>query len=229
MKLNKYYRIARIYPSAIVLLPFLIFMIYNDIDGLKNVFENLIHLKVIGNVTISIVLIFLLAQINRFLGKFLFESYIFKDELRMPTTSFLLFTNHQYTDDYKNLIRQQIQKDFKIQLPDKEEEIHDLDGTRRQIVEAVGLIRQNVKDGRLLLQHNIEYGFARNLIGGSIIGVFVSIIDAFYFFSIENILIGSISIALTLGFAFILIIHKPIINHLGNQYAKRLFQEYLEK
>ncbi len=86
-----------------------------------------------------------------------------------------------------------------------------------------------MKNGRLLLQHNIEYGFARNLIGGAIIGVIMSAFDIIYFYYNNDKLISGISIALTIFFAILLIIHKPIIKHLGNQYAKRLFQEYLQR
>lgn len=228
MKFHKYNRKARIYPSVIILMPFLLFTIYCDIDNLGEVFDNLLQVKVIGNITISVVLIYLLTQTTRFLGKFLFEKYMFNDELEMPTTNYLLFSNSQFTKEYKRRLHQHIQNDFQIQLPDEQEEAQDEENARRQIVEAVGLIRQKVKNGRLLLQFNIEYGFARNLIGGSIIGAIMSVFDIVYFFIIGNQLIGSISIFLAVIFSFLLLIHKIIIKHLGNQYAKRLFQEYLQ-
>ena len=172
---------------------------------------------------------YFLTQINRFLGKFLFEKNMFNNELEMPTTNFLLYSNTEFSYEYKKQMREQISKDFQIDLPDEQEEISDLENARKRIVEAVGLIRQKVKNGRLLLQHNIEYGFARNLIGGAIIGLTMSLFDIVYFFNHGNNLIGSISIALAIVFGFLLLIHKPIIKHLGNQYAKRLFQEYLQK
>lgn len=229
MKFDKYNRTARIYPSIIILLPFLIFTIYCDIGNLKDVFDDLLKVKIIGNITISIVLLYFLTQLNRFIGKFLFEKNMFSDELEMPTTNFLLFSNSEFSAEYKKQMRKQINKDFQIDLPDEKEEILDLENARKRIVEAVGLIRQKVKNGRLLLQHNIEYGFARNLIGGAIIGFLMSAFDIAYFFILGNKLIGAISIALSLVFAILLLIHKPIIKHLGNQYAKRLFQEYLQK
>ena len=229
MKFDKYNRTARIYPSIIILLPFLIFTIYCDIGSLKEVFDDLLKVKIIGNITISVVLIYFLTQVNRFLGKFLFEKNMFNNELEMPTTNFLLFSNSEFSKEYKKQMRKQINKDFQIDLPDEHEEISDLENVRKRIVEAVGLIRQKVKNGRLLLQHNIEYGFARNLIGGAIIGLIMSAFDIANFFNHGNNLIGGISIALTIGFGLLLLIHKPIIKHLGNQYAKRLFQEYLQK
>jgi hypothetical protein len=229
MKFDKYNRIARIYPSIIVLIPFLLFTIYCDIDNLKDVFDNILEIKIIGNITISIVLLFFLVQVNRFLGKFLFERSIFKNELEMPTTNFLLYQDSQFSNEHKTQLRGQIKNDFHIELPTEIDENQNIENAKKRIVEAVGLIRQKVKNGRLLLQHNIEYGFARNLIGGAIIGLVMSVIDIIYFYSLDNKLIGGISISLTSLFGILLLIHKPIIKHLGNQYAKRLFQEYLQK
>jgi len=228
MKFDKYTTNARLYPSIIILIPFIIFTIYCDIKGLKDTFDNLLQLKIIGNVTISFVLLFLFIQINRFLGKFLFERVMFKNELEMPTTKFLLFQNKELSKEYKNKIRERINSDFDITMPTEQDESDDLENTKKRIVEAVGLVRQKVKDGRLLLQHNIEYGFFRNLIGGSIIGILMAVFDIIYFFKIENELLGWIGAAIAFFFFILLMLHKVIITQLGNQYAKRLFQEYLQ-
>lgn len=229
MKFDKYNLIARIFPSAIVLIPFLLFTFNCEIEILKQIFDDLLKAKIIGNITISIVLLYFLTQINRFLGKFLFEKQIFKNELEMPTTNFLLYKNPEFSKQYKNKIRAQIKSDFQIELPTEIEEEENIEDTRKQIVEAVGLIRQKVKNGRLLLQHNIEYGFARNLVGGSIVGFIISVFDITFFYIKNDNLIAAISLILAIIFVVILFIHKPIIKHLGNQYAKRLYQEYLQK
>lgn len=49
MKFDKYNRTARIYPSILILIPFLLFTIYCDIDNLKDVFDDLLKVKIIGN------------------------------------------------------------------------------------------------------------------------------------------------------------------------------------
>lgn len=229
IKLDKYSRTARVYPSLIILLPFLAFTIYCDINNLQAVFDDLLKVRIIGNLTISIVLLYLLTQINRILGKFIFERKMFRNELEMPTTNFLLFTNTEFSKEYKLQIRAKVAKDFKVEMPSESDEVADIENARKRIVESVGLIRQKVKNGRLLLQHNIEYGFFRNLIGGSLIGLIMSLFDIYYFYTNNNILIGAVSIVLSCCFVVLLIFHKPIINHLGNLYAKRLIQEYLQK
>lgn len=229
MKFDEYTRKARTYPAIIILIPILVFTINCDIGNLNNFIDDLLKVKIIGNIAISVVLLYLLTQTNRFLGKFIFEKKMFKDELEMPTTNYLLLSNSVLSKNYKLNIRERIFSDFNILMPSANDETENIDECKRRIVEAVGLIRQKVKNGRLLLQHNIEYGFARNLIGGAIIGVPISIFDIIYFFSYHNNCIGWISVGLTVFFFSLLLLHKPIINHLGNQYAKRLFQEYLEK
>lgn len=226
---DKYEILARIFPAIIVLIPFLIFTMNCDISMLSVFFNDLLKVKIIGNITIALILLYLLSQTNRFFGKFLFEMVMFKDELEMPTTRFLLFSDSKLSKRYKLQIREKIKVDFNNSMPTEEDKRVDLLETKKRIVEAVSFIREKVKKGRHLLQHNIEYGFARNLIGGSIIGLFVSIFDIVYFYSVHSNPILYISAFSACFFIGLLLCNKPIINHLGNQYAKRLFSEYLNK
>lgn len=226
---DKYEVLARIFPAVIVLIPFLIFTMNCDISMLSVFFDDLLKVKIIGNITIALILLYFLSQANRFFGKFLFERILFKDELEMPTTRFMLFSDSTLSKTYKLQIRVKIKADFNNNMPTEEDETNDLVETKKRIVEVVALIREKVKRGRLLLQHNIEYGFARNLIGGSIIGLVVSIFDIVYFYSVHSNPILYISTFSACFFSVLLLCNKPIINHLGNQYAKRLFTEYLNK
>lgn len=229
MKFDKYTLKARVFPSVIIIVPFLVFTLNCNIDGLKNVFDDLLKVKIIGNVSVSLALLFLFTQVNRFIGKFLFENYMFKNETEMPTTNFMLYTNSEFSREYKNKIRQQIKSDFQITLPSEKDEIDDLSYAKKRIVEAIGLVRQKVKNGRLLLQHNIEYGFMRNLIGGSIFGLIMSLVLIFYFNSTPKEIISFMGYGLGFFYFIMLIFHRSIIRYLGNQYARRLFQEYLQK
>jgi hypothetical protein len=228
MKFDKYTRKARVYPAVITLLPFLIFTLNCKIDGLEKIFNNLLGVKILSQISVSLVLLYLLTQINRFVGKFLFEKKLFNEELDLPTTLYLLPLNQEFSEQYKNKIREKVKKDFCMDLPTGEDELKDILIAKRRAAEVVGLIRQKVKDGRLLLQHNIEYGFARNLIGGAIIALFVAIFDVVFFSLNNDKLVISLSIIITIFFSLILLMCKGIINHLAHQYAKRLFQEYLE-
>jgi len=228
MKFDEYYQKARILPSLIVLIPFIIFATYCEMEDFKNIVDGLFKIRIIGHLTISIALLYLLIQINRFLGKFFFEKYLFNNELELPTTAFLLFSNKEFSEDYKVRIRKNIENDFNVKMPNKQDEQENLIDTKKKIAETVGLIRQKVKKGRLLHQHNIEYGFARNFIGGSILGFLMSVFNINYFMIQSNDSVVIINIFLTIIFLLTIIFCKLIINILGKQYAKRLFQEYMQ-
>ena len=51
---------------------------------------------------------------------------------------------------------------------------------RKQVVTAVSQIRNSLRENKLLLQHNIEYGFFRNFLGGSLIAIVFSIAILIY-------------------------------------------------
>ena len=96
------------------------------------------------------------------------------------------------------------------------------------LVDCVSLIRGKVKDGRLLLQHNIEYGFVRNLIGGSAVAVFLAIFNLIVFgYFLELLLPFYISLFLAITYLLIVMVGRKIIQSYGLRYAKILIQEYL--
>ena len=201
------------------------FIINNDFIEL---FKNIEYFKVISNISIPIIIIYFLSQINRFVAKEVFEKRYFKNELEMPTTNFMMFDDDEYSDEFKLKVRDKINIDFGIVLPSKEKEETDNLNVRKQIVEAIRLVRNKVGSGRLLLQHNIEYGFIRNLIGGSLLALIVSILNIVLFkFYFQSKLALKISLAVLVPYALFLILSKFLINRYGNLYAKRLFQEYM--
>lgn len=222
---DKYDLIARIYPAAIVLIPFILFTM--NCNSLNLLLHTLLKVKIVGDITIALILLYLLAQISRFLGKFIFERTHFKDELEMPTTRFMLFSDSQLSKKYKIQIRAKVKADFNIDMPNELDEEVDLIESKKIIIEAVGLIREKVKGGRLLLQHNIEYGFARNLIGGAVVSLVMSIVNIVYFYLMDNSFIFFVSIFTAFLFLILLLSSRFILTLLGNLYAKRLFVEYL--
>ncbi len=101
---------------------------------------------------------------------------------------------------------------------------------RRRIVEAIGYIRNKVKHGYLLLKHNIQYGFWRNLVGGSVIGLILSIINLFVFYNIEpDSLPWILCLIMVIIYSLILLSSKWVINYLGKLYAYRLYEEYMSQ
>ncbi|MCL3782701.1 hypothetical protein EMN47_20130 [Prolixibacteraceae bacterium JC049] len=228
MKFSKYTITARFFPAIITSLPLIILSGFIIGDDYIELFKNLKYLKIAGLATTPVILFYLFAQINRFIAKEYFQKKYFKGEIEMPTTMYLLYSNNQLSNEYKESIRNKIEQEFNLILPTQEDENTNVENSKLRISESIGLVRNKVGAGNLLLQHNIEYGFIRNLIGGSPIS---------FIFSISNIVIFSYfidskpamitSIVLTVFYLTFILLSKFLINRYGEIYAKRLFQEYM--
>lgn len=219
----KYQLIARFFPSIIAAIPALLFQYFFLNPEIENFVQYMGSLKFVGDITISIVILYFFSQTNRLIAKSFFE----KSETFLPTTDFLFFSNSEYSPDYKALIYNKIQDEFSLQLPSKEEQIADEINSRKRISEAISLVRKKVGSGTLLLQHNIEYGFWRNLIGGAIIASIFSIIDIYFALAHYNYEILILSAALLVIYLILLIFHNSILGKIAKLYARVLFQEYM--
>ena len=225
---NKYNRIARIYPAVICSVPIFLLNYFFLRLYTADLLTSLEGVKWIGGITLSVALTFLLAQAGRFVGKELFEKIHFKDELYMPTTEFLLHSNNTYSPEHKNKVHTKILNDFGIQIYSYKQENQDNLSARRVIVESVSMIRGKVKKGRLLLQHNIEYGFIRNLVGGSLIALYISTANLYILGVLfPNRLGFYISLCITMIYLFFVVIGRYLMGKYGIRYAKILIQEYL--
>jgi hypothetical protein len=131
--------------------------------------------------------------------------------------------------DMKRMIRDKIYTDFRIRLLSEAEELQNESEARKQIVFAVSQIRNKTRGNALLLQHNIEYGFTRNLIGGSVVAILVSLLSSIYFFNSDYTLLiaQKITIALSIVYFIILLTSKWLIERNGWAYAKVLYEQYL--
>ena len=145
----------------------------------------------------------------------------------MPTTDYLLKSNNQLETSIKEKIEEKIKNNFDINLLSITEEIADETRARKLIVTIVSQIRNKLRDNLLLLQHNIEYGFFRNLIGGSFLAFIVSlIIVAFAQFN-EDISTRNLGSILCCIYFLPILISKLIINKYGKYYAKILYEQFL--
>ena len=227
MVFDKYTREAKLYPAIATLLPFLLLYYFALEEYLSGFVDTVLSLA-IGGVTIAIALIFLLMEANRFISKMMLEKRYFDSELMMPTTNLLVFKDSTYSDDHKERIRKKIYADFGKQLLSKREEADNETLARQLIAEAVSMIRAKMKGGRLILQHNTQYGAARNLIGGSYIALGVSIVAmATFLWVAPNPIAVVLSLVLCVIYATLIISGKYIMTNLGTYYARVLFQEYI--
>ncbi|KOH44239.1 hypothetical protein [Sunxiuqinia dokdonensis] len=230
MKINEYYIKARLFPTILTSIPILSLYYFGFSEALIEFMTFLEGYKWAGDITLSVATIYFLVQINRLVSKELFQNIFFKEELNMPTTNYLLNSDSTLAKSMKLQIVQKIATDFSIHLLDSNAEKENEQEARKTISSAVAQIRNMTRDNSMLLQHNIEYGFMRNLIGGSVLGAIISMINIFLFqYAFSN------PFALKLNLVFLgiyilpIVLSKFLINRYGKYYAKILFEQYLKK
>jgi len=229
MKFDTYTLVARICPAIICSIPFLVLYYFFLSIHLEPFFELLLGAKWPGDISTALVFLLLLAYLGRAIAKDLFENQLFKqDETYMPTTEFLLHSNNEYSDDFKKKVHEKIRADFDIRLFSAEEENDDQNRARKLIAEAVTFIRNKLREGGLVLQHNTEYGFIRNLVGCAVIAILVSIINVVVFWLIDpNKVALSVSIVLLALYVLPIMLGKVMIRAHGRRYGRTLIQEYV--
>lgn len=229
MKFDAYSLKGRVLPALFsMILPVIIFNHFYVSEEFSKFVGDIIGAKLFSNLTVSLILLYLLSEVGRLIGKNVFERLYFKEELYMPTTNFLLFSNSQFSSEHKIKIRQKIKHDFNISLANENGELEDQIEARKKIAEAMALIRNKLHGNKFLFQHNVESGAMRNVIGGSVLGMLFSICNIIFFTIVIKSKLAIIisSITLIVYFLFILF-SKIIIDFYGKNYAKVLFREYL--
>ena len=220
---NEYGRKARLFPALLCSLPFLLLFHFVVGPYVDPSLTSKLFVLITGGVSFAVVLTYLLSQINRTVSKLLFE-----DKSKFPTTQMLLPSSNELSSNFRQKIEEKVIADFKISLPNEADEQADLGVAKTRIKEVVSLMINKVGSGTLLLQHNIEYGFVRNLIGGSVIAATVSIASCILFgFIIKNHTALTLAAFLTVGYFIPIIFSRIILKSYSEEYARILFREYV--
>ena len=97
---------------------------------------------------------------------------------------------------------------------------------RKEIANAVQMIRNITRNDPILLRYNIQFGFLRNLMGGMLITSFVPL---FLFFAVSFCYNNSLNIHLALFFVNILVIIALfyLLKYSARAYARQLYSTYL--
>ena len=228
MKVDTYYYKARLFPTVITSIPLFVFVIqvlkplYGE--SLKRIFDILPMLTSLG---IYAGLVFLSVQINRFVSKEIFQRFFFKEDINMPTTNYLLWSNEFFAIDTKKAIREKIFSSFNITLLSPTEEQHEDLRARNLIVHAVSQIKNKLRDNRVLFQHNIEYGFIRNLLGGSLIAIFFSIAILVFALIQSDLILRNTGIILLIVYLLPIAFCGVLISRYGKYYAKVLYEQFM--
>lgn len=224
MSFDKYSRIARLYPAVLTALPAL--LLTNNVisQPLTDLSKGSAVLVSVGHSGLSLAIIYLVVQINRMAGKGL-EAIVFRHELSFPTTKLLMPADTRLSPSYKKSLIEKIRKDFHIDLTGLEQSDNSI-LRLHELRDAIALVRSKMKSGHLVLQHNAEYGFIRNLFGGSFVAFPISV-AAIMFALPPSGTMFYLSLGLAIAYLFVIIIGKFAMKWYGFLYAKILFSEYL--
>lgn len=230
MKFDSYTITARVFPAILSSVPFFVLHFYYLRPILGQFWTELLAVQIVSDITIVLVFLFLLIQMSRYISKEFFEKRMFVDGLYLPTTNYLLHLDSHFSPEYTAKIHAKVKDNFDINIPSAKDEEAYTQQSRKLISEAVGQIRTKVGDGRLVSQHNAEYGFSRNLAGGAIIAFMVSFLDiAVFGFIFYNLTAFWLSIIIALIYLLLVLFSKKIILAFGNSYAQKLIEEYMAK
>ena len=230
---NNYTLRARLFPAILTALPFFVIWYYlsenTDLNGLGSFLLN-IRLFGIPGITFSIVFLYFYSLAIREVS-LVFQRKYFTDPQAtgFPTTYLMLYTDDALSSDYKDKYRETVSRMFHFGLLSQEQEEHDLVEAKKRLNEAAGLVRRHVKDGYLVLNHNIQFGFFRNFLGGTVISIILCIVGI----PVGVAFLGSnrvMTFVLLILFGLYLVVflyRKRILIHNAEAYAKQLFFEFI--
>ena len=219
---------ARIFPTVIMAPPVLCAI--NVVLGAHAPFwlSAPSYLALFSKTTVASAVVYLLSQINRFIGAEVVERVVTKKRGDFPTTHLLFPRNEGLSAAMRNAISKKAEQLFSVALPAQVSPETELE-IRRTIADLVARMRGQTRRHKLLLQHNIEYGFWRNLIGAAVVTFLASIACAF--FHAEGLL-GDTVYKMSLVYAVssvLLMASSPfILARLSVRYAHVLFEAFLE-
>lgn len=225
--MNEYFLKARLIPTALTMIPLVVLYIYQIspiLDPILNPVWGL--LPVFTGVATNVCVMFLLVLLNRFISKFVFQRLFYQDDLKMPTTEYLMPNCSLLDNSSRNRYYALILRDFGIDMPKELETLATETEQRTMIARVVGQIRNMLRDNIMLHQHNIEYGFFRNLIGGCVIALFVSIILVIISIAQHNEILTISSVVMAVVYILPILFSKMLIKYHGKNYASVLFEQY---
>jgi hypothetical protein len=145
----------------------------------------------------------------------------------MPTTELLLWKNSEFTDNYKKRIRDKIKEQFDVKLLTKDSEIKNEQEARKLIAEIIPQLRNITRENDILFDYNCFFGSIRNALGGSVIAMIILLVMFFLNLYCPFIPTSLIIIPFCL-YAIYFFCAKPLLNHFGYEYAKKLYDVFMQ-
>lgn len=225
--MSEYYLKARLMPTVITMIPMVTLYIYIISPSVGEVLEPVWSvLPVLTGVSINVAFMFLLVSLNRFLSKIIFQKIFYQDDLKMPTTDYLLPENKDLDKASRNRYYDLITADFGIDIKKDLKLLKTEQEKRIMIARVVGQIRALLRGNKMLLQHNIEYGLFRNLVGGSVLACIFSTTLIIVSYLQNNEAMKIASIIMLVVYLLPIVFSKVLIKYHGRNYANVLFEQY---
>lgn len=223
MKVDEYTVHARIYPGLICSIPAFVLVAAFENETVTRVIRDVAAIEILGKFSVGVAVFVLLMQLSRFIGKDVFEVRLFNNELNFPTTDYLLASNSALSSEFKATLAQKIASEFGLQLPSLHEEQADEIDARNRVKDIVARIRASTSGAALVLQRNWEYGFARNLVGGSAIAAILSIVGFVVYF---RTVLGQLFGICTVIFVATLVAGPWLLRRYAGHYAKQVLYAF---
>jgi hypothetical protein len=217
---------ARLFPALITSPPIVVLgkIIFTTFEN--NIKESA-FLPATAQVSLYLALFSLLVQLNRIVSVEISQKYLAKSELHTCPVSWLLLLNAVMDQTKKYKIRNKIKEMFGIKLLSRSKErINELKA-RELIFSAIAKMQTLLQGHKILLQHKIEYAFARNLIGGAAVAVILSFGLLIFGCFTDTGWIIKASIIMALVYLLPVVCSKYIIKWYGSRYTKVLFEKFL--
>jgi hypothetical protein len=231
---DKYERTARVYPALIVSSPALV--------AAAMTMPTLPSQTIMANaVTVAVLLAFLYAMTHvvRGAGRKI-EKHLWAGWGGPPSTRMMLWCDTTMSDQWKEKAHATVLAALSVSLLPKDKELHNLDDAKKLIADTFAQVKTILDlekpEGKHQV-HNIEYGFARNLLGASSgIGVAIALLAAGWcvaFLLIERTWwpVGGVAACLILGILFWLAKKfwlPNLVKLSADRYAEKAWTAFIE-
>lgn len=222
---DKYELNTQYIPALLCSLPFILVVMY-FISKIDASFWGAVLTQTAGGIGISGAIYYLASYTCRHVGKWL-EDAMFNNGESFPTTTYLLDYDTHFSNEHKQEIRSKIFNNFNIDLKDRTRNTH---ASRQRIHEAVGRIRQQFfKANDMILMRNIQFGFSKNLAGGSLVALVVSVALLTISLTAQTQLSSNMCVILIFWYVALSIYGLIAMRSNAKRYALALFDEFLAK
>lgn len=229
---DRYERNARLYPAVLVLLPVIV-AVFCTIPS----FPQTTTTCVIGGLILvagAYALMFIVRQCGRTIEPSLWEGW-----KGPPSTRFMLWSDGTFSDEWKAVGHKTVLSALGIKLLTKKEEQSDAGRAARLIADSFVQVKSVLKlekpEGDHQI-HNIEYGFARNLLGSCFLSAGLATGAAAwcgFFWSRENDTWAAVGCALSVVLLIVCVAAKfswlPAATKLAaDRYAEKAWTTFIE-